>query len=61
MEAGRLPIDVPDYRFDQRSEMFKRALWDGAVVPLGYGRIQVAARFWEHAGRLDHRNRPGDR
>ena len=29
------PFDVPDYRFDQRNEMFKRRTWDKKFVPHG--------------------------
>ena len=27
------PLEVPDYRFDQRNEMFKRRTWDEAIPP----------------------------
>lgn len=45
------PLDVPDYRFDQRNEMFKRRVWDENIIP--------------HANKLYHQvkfdERPGYR
>lgn len=45
--ASDFPIAVPDYRFDQRNEMFKRRTWDEAFVPHGnrlYGQIRYDSR-----------------
>jgi len=41
------PLDVPDYRFDQKNEMFKRRTWDDAFVPHGnrlYGQVKYDSR-----------------
>jgi epoxyqueuosine reductase len=31
--GGFVPFPVPDYRFDQKNEVFKRAAWDETMVP----------------------------
>jgi hypothetical protein len=28
-----VPFPVPDYRFDQKNEVFKRAAWDETMMP----------------------------
>lgn len=41
------PLKVPDYRFDQRNEMFKRRTWDEEFIPHGnrlYGEIKFQDR-----------------
>ncbi len=35
VEDPRFPFPVPNYRFDQRNEMFKRRTWDEEIKPHG--------------------------
>jgi epoxyqueuosine reductase len=42
------PISVPDYRFDQKNEMFKRRTWDPEIKPHGdmlYGTIKYQDKY----------------
>lgn len=43
------PLEVPDYRFDQRNEMFKRRTWDEEFIPLG-DRLYNESRFDSRPG-----------
>lgn len=44
-----LPFPVPNYRFDQKNEMFKRALWDEEQLRFGK-RFYREAKYREKAG-----------
>ena len=42
------PLDVPNYRFDQRNEMFKRRTWDEEFMGLGnqfYTQVKYQDRY----------------
>ncbi|MEA1993437.1 MAG: reductive dehalogenase domain-containing protein, partial [Euryarchaeota archaeon] len=42
------PLTVPDYRFDQRNEVFKRRAWDDKIIPYGdklYKRIEYREKY----------------
>jgi len=45
----RLPFPVADTCFDQKNEMFKRALWDPAMQPYGK-RYYKEAFYQENVG-----------
>jgi ferredoxin len=49
--AEGFPISVPNYRFDQKNEMFKRAIWDPGVVALTN----------KYYTQVNYQNRPGYR
>lgn len=41
------PMEVPDYRFDQKNEMFKRRTWDESFISHGnrlYGQVKFDSR-----------------
>ena len=47
-DEARFPLPVPDYRFDQKNEMFKRRIWDEEIRPHGdrlYQRIKFQDRY----------------
>ncbi|MGD9032480.1 MAG: reductive dehalogenase, partial [Desulfobacteraceae bacterium] len=54
------PFPVPDTRFDQKNDMFKRALWDEKVQPAGK-RFYKEAIFQEKVGfrKIDYALRNG--
>ncbi len=42
------PLEVPDYRFDQKNEMFKRRTWDTEFIPHGnklYGQVKYQDKY----------------
>ena len=42
------PLEVPDYRFDQKNEMFKRRTWDKEFLPHGnrlYGQVKYQDKY----------------
>jgi len=49
------PLEVPDYRFDQKNEMFKRRTWDEEIRPHG-DRLYNTINFQERYGyrKLDY-------
>lgn len=49
------PLEVPDYRFDQRNEMFKRRTWDEAILPHG-NRLYTQVKYSDKYGfrKLDY-------
>jgi epoxyqueuosine reductase len=49
------PLQVPDYRFDQKNEMFKRRTWDPEIKPHG-DRLYTTIKFQEKYGyrKLDY-------
>ncbi|MBW1997026.1 MAG: reductive dehalogenase [Deltaproteobacteria bacterium] len=52
---GDFPFPVPDYRFDQKNEMFKRRTWDGEIKPHG-DRLYNTIRYQDKYGyrKLDY-------
>jgi epoxyqueuosine reductase len=52
---SKLPFPVPDYRFDQKNEMFKRSIWDPAIRHHGK-RFYEEILFQDKAGyrKLDY-------
>ncbi len=47
-EEPFFPFPVPDYRFDQRNEMFKRRTWDEEFIPHGarlYGQVRYQDKY----------------
>jgi reductive dehalogenase len=44
-----VPFPVPSYRFDQKNDMFKRALWDEKIQPQGE-RFYKEVHYLEKAG-----------
>lgn len=45
----KYPFEVPDYRFDQKNEMFKRSAWDEPIIPLGQ-RMYRDAKYLDQPG-----------
>ncbi len=44
----KFPILVPDYRFDQKNEMFKRRIWDKYFIEPGkrlYSEVKYQNRY----------------
>jgi len=44
----KFPILVPDYRFDQKNEMFKRRIWDKDFIEPGkrlYSEVKYQNRY----------------
>lgn len=48
-KSPNLPFPVPDYRFDQKNEMFKRARWDEKMIRYSK-RFHEDVRFRQNAG-----------
>ena len=47
-ETPYFPFPVPDYRFDQRNEMFKRRTWDEKFIPHGtqfYTQVKYGEKY----------------
>ncbi len=44
-----LHFPIPDHRFDQKNEMFKRAVWDEKYQPLSH-RVSGEAVFKDKVG-----------
>ncbi len=49
VSESAVPFPVPDYRFDQKNEVFKRAAWDEALRPLAQ-RFYTDIVYQERAG-----------
>jgi len=49
MKQGEFPFQVPDYRYDQRDEMFKRRTWDPEIKPHG-DRLYNTIKFQDKYG-----------
>jgi len=49
------PLEVPNYRFDQRNEMFKRRTWDEEILPHG-NRLYTQVKYSDKYGfrKLDY-------
>jgi reductive dehalogenase len=49
------PFDVPNYRFDQRNEIFKRRTWDEKLLPYG-NQLYTQVKYQEKYGyrKLDY-------
>lgn len=43
------PLEVPNYRFDQRNELFKRRTWDPEIKPFG-DRLYSEVRYQDRKG-----------
>jgi len=43
------PLPVPDYRFDQQNEMFKRRTWDEEILPHG-NRLYTQVKYQDKYG-----------
>lgn len=48
-ENHYFPLEVPDYRFDQKNEMFKRRNWDVEIKPHG-DRLYKTIKFQDRNG-----------
>lgn len=47
-DGAPLPFQIPDRRFDQRNEMFKRRTWDEKILPHGnrlYGQVHYQEQY----------------